>query len=111
GIPTSALTVLVIPFHEGRASLAEDAGLCSFLGELADGGATLVAHGYTHRMTSPARRTPWRWFTTKIFARGQGELAACTADEARSALDAADAMFRRAGIATTGFVPPAWLLS
>lgn len=112
GIPARALTVLVVPFHEQRVSLADDGATRAFLAELAEGGATLVAHGYTHRMAPPARvRTPWRWFATRVFARDQGELALCDHDEADRRLAEAEAIFARAALATTGFVPPAWLLS
>jgi hypothetical protein len=110
GVPTAALTVLVVPFHEGRAVVADDPPTLAFLRGLAAEGATLVAHGYTHRMVG-GPRTPWRWFMTRVFARNQGELAVCDAAEARARLDQADAIFARAGLLMTGFVPPAWLLS
>lgn len=110
GIPTSALTILVIPFHEQRVSLADDAPLCEFLGELAAAGATLVPHGYSHRMVG-SPRAPWQWFTARVFARDQGELAVCDEAEAARRLDAADEIFSRVNLPLTGFVPPAWLLS
>ncbi len=110
GVPRGALTVLVVPFHDQRIALADDAATLEFLAELATRGATLVTHGYTHRMSGGAR-TPWRWFATRVFARNQGELALCDFAEAASRLDLAAAMFARSGFEPTGFVPPAWLLS
>ncbi len=112
GLPTSALTVLVVPLHDDRVALDDDPDTLAFVRDLAEGGATLVAHGLTHRMTrSP--RTPARWLAARFFARGEGELAGTDAADTARRLDAADAIFARAGLAdhVYGFVPPAWLLS
>jgi predicted deacetylase len=112
GIPRSALTVLVVPFHEARIALDEHPPTVVFLRELAAHGATLVAHGYTHRMVGDPG-TPLAWFLARWFARGQGELAACSAADTEHRLALAAAVFERAGLGRQlyGFVPPAWLLS
>jgi predicted deacetylase len=83
-----------------------------FLRTLAEGGARLVMHGLTHRMTGRAW-TPAGIFRAHLFARGQGELHNCDAAETSRRLDAGAAILRRAGLeeATRAFVPPAWLLS
>jgi predicted deacetylase len=82
------------------------------LRDLAGRGATLVAHGYTHRMVG-VPRSPLAWLAARWFARGEGELAACSAGETERRLDLAAAIFERAGLGDQlcGFVPPAWLLS
>lgn len=112
GLPTSALTVLVVPLHDGKIALDADPDTVALLHRLADDGATLVAHGYTHRMDR-APRTPARWLAARWFARGEGELAGAGVDDTARRLDEADAIFARAGLADRlfGFVPPAWLLS
>ena len=110
GVPSSALTLLVVPFHDEQIAIDDHPETVTFLRALADSGATLVAHGYTHRMIG-SPRTPWRWLATRWFARNQGELAVCDAPEATRRLDAAAAIFDRANLPLTGFVPPAWLLS
>jgi predicted deacetylase len=112
GVPMSALTVLVIPWHEGRASLEDFPDCCAWLRSMTDAGACLCMHGYTHRM-SGAARWPWQWAWARLFARGQGELFLCETDECERRLEAAQAVFRRAGFEPEGmgFVPPAWLLS
>jgi predicted deacetylase len=112
GIPPSALTVLVVPFHQARIALDEHPPTVDLLRELARRGATLVAHGYTHRMVGRPG-TPLAWLAAHGFARGEGELAACSAAEAERRLALATAIFERAGLAAllSGFVPPAWLLS
>jgi predicted deacetylase len=112
GLPRDALTVLAIPRHEDRAPLDEDAATIRFLRGLADGGATLVMHGLTHRMRGRAW-TPAGFVRGHVFARGQGELLRASAAEATRALDEGAAILRRAGLeaATRAFVPPAWLLS
>lgn len=112
GIPSSALTLLVIPFHERAIPLDRHEPTLRFIQTLADQGASLVAHGYCHRMTrAPAR--PLRWLAARWFARSQGELAATDLDETHRCLDLAEAIFRRAGLGDriAGFVPPAWMLS
>jgi predicted deacetylase len=112
GIPPSALTVMVVPYHDEQIALDQHPGTIAFLHELADHGATLVAHGYTHMMASPPR-SPLRWLAARWFARSQGEFAACDADETRRRLALATGIFDRAGLTSriVGFVPPAWLLS
>jgi predicted deacetylase len=112
GLKSEELTVLVIPRHEGRAPLDQDAATVRFVRGLADGGATLVMHGLTHRMPGRAW-TPAGFVRGHVFARGQGELLLATNEEARRALDEGVEILRRAGLeaATRAFVPPAWLLS
>jgi predicted deacetylase len=112
GLATSDLTCFVIPFHESRRAIDQDAETLSFLRELADAGAALVMHGLTHRMVGRAW-TPAGWFRAHVFARGQGEFFRCDAAEAERRLDAGRDIFRRAGLesALRGFIPPAWLLS
>jgi uncharacterized protein len=112
GVSPSALTVLVIPDHEGTNPIDRDPPTLRFLQQLADGGARLVMHGLTHRMTGRVW-TPAGMFRGYLFARGQGELHNCDAVEASRRLDEGMAILRRAGLeaATRAFVPPAWLLS
>jgi predicted deacetylase len=112
GVPTRALTLMVIPRHEDRISLHDDAPTCAWLRSLVDQGAELVLHGYTHRMEG--RSYSLRGvFWAHAFARGQGEFWRCDAQETQRRLDAGRAILRRAGFesATRAFVPPAWLLS
>lgn len=112
GIAISALTVLVVPFHEARAPLDQHRPTVDWLRALADQGATLVAHGYTHRMVD-APRAPIAWLVARWFARGEGELAACSAAETERRLALAAEIFARAQLDARllGFVPPGWLLS
>jgi predicted deacetylase len=112
GVPCSALTVLVIPFHDHAIAIDQHAPTLRFVHDLADRGASLVAHGYSHRMTR-APANPLRWLAARWFARSQGELAGADLDETHRCLDRADAIFERAGLTErlTGFVPPAWMLS
>ncbi|HVZ71844.1 MAG TPA: DUF2334 domain-containing protein [Polyangia bacterium] len=112
GISADALTVLVVPRHEGRVAVDEDPATVRFLRGLADGGATLVMHGLSHRMPGRAW-SPGGFVRGHIFARGQGELLRASADDTARALDEGAAILRRAGLeaATRAFVPPAWLLS
>jgi hypothetical protein len=112
GVSPAALTVLVIPDHEGKSPIDRDPPTLRFLRTLAEGGARLVMHGLTHRMTGRTW-TPAGIFRAHVFARGQGELHNCDAAETSRRLDEGVAILRRAGLeeATRAFVPPAWLLS
>jgi predicted deacetylase len=112
GVPADALTVLVVPRHEGSPPLAENPAFVEWLRGLAARGATLVAHGLTHRMRRRAR-LPHRLFWAYVFAAGQGEFYTATRDEAEGWLGTIREDFAAAGLgdALAGFVPPAWLLS
>jgi predicted deacetylase len=112
GIPAEALTLLVIPRHEGSAPLAEHPAFVGWLRALGDRGATLVAHGLTHRMRRRAY-LPHRALWAYAFAAGQGEFYTASRDESRSWLATIREDFAAAGLgqALAGFVPPAWLLS
>ena len=112
GVAPAHLTCFVIPFHESARALDQDPETTSFLRGLSDAGATLVMHGFTHRMPGRAW-TPWGWFRAHVFARGQGEFFRCDAADAERWLDQGRAILRRAGLerALRGFIPPAWLLS
>lgn len=111
GLRTADLTVLVVPFHEGRVELDDDKPTVRWLETLAGEGATLALHGLTHRMSG--RLGPQGWFWGYGFARGQAELY--RADEATAAgcLEGGVQILERARLRShvSGFVPPAWLLS
>lgn len=112
GLPARALTLLVIPRHEGRVPLDRHGPTRDWLRMLADSGAGMAMHGLTHRMEGRVRN-PWRCALAKGFARGQGEFLLSDRNDFARRLDASRAIFRRAGLdeALSGFVPPAWLLS
>jgi len=112
GLPTTALTLLVIPNHEGRADLALHPSTCDWLRAMGNAGATLVMHGYAHRMPGPAF-LPWDWPKAYGFARGQGEFAVTDVEETRERIAAGQTILQGAGLASAlhGFVPPAWLAS
>lgn len=112
GIAASALTVLAIPHHEGRAPIDAHLPTIGFLRRLEADGACLVMHGLTHRMSGRAWG-PFGFFRAHLFARGQGEFHASDAEDANRRLDEGAAILRRAGLerAARSFVPPAWLLS
>jgi len=112
GLPPRALTLLVIPCHDDRAPLDENATTCDWLRALEAQGAHLVMHGYTHRMEGRSL-SPRGIFWAHGFARGQAEFFRTNARETRERIGKGKAILRRAGLesATTDFVPPAWLLS
>jgi len=112
GLAARHLTCLLIPFHEGRVAIDQDPATLDVVRGLAAGGATLVMHGFTHRMVGRAWR-PHGILRAHLFARGQGELFRCDAADAEQRLAQGQRILRRAGLeqALRGFVPPAWLVS
>ena len=112
GVPVQALTLLIIPRHDGGVTLDRHGPTRDWLRMLADSGASLAMHGLTHRMEGRVRN-PWRWTLAKGFARGQGEFLLSDRSDFARRLEASRAICRRAGLdeALSGFVPPAWLLS
>jgi predicted deacetylase len=112
GVGAPALTVFVIPHHEGVTTIDAHAPTVAFLRGLADAGACLAMHGLTHRMPGRAL-SPAGIVRAHLFARGQGELYKSDAADAQRRLDEGAALLRRAGLdeATRAFVPPAWQLS
>jgi predicted deacetylase len=112
GVPSSALTLLVIPRHEDRVPLDQHRPTCDWLRERVCAGASLAMHGLTHRM-GDRTRNPWHWLLAQGFARGQAEFMVCDGDTFSRRLEASRAIFRRAALeeALWGFVPPAWLIS
>jgi predicted deacetylase len=112
GLTAQHLTLLAIPFHEGKTRLDDDRATTDWLKSMADAGATLVLHGLTHRMPRPSYN-PAHLLTGYGFARGQGELLCLDAGDTQRRLDEGRDILRRAGLgqATTCFIPPAWLLS
>jgi predicted deacetylase len=112
GIPDRALTLLVIPDHEGRARLTDHPHFVAWLQRRAGAGATLVAHGLRHRMQGVVA-APLRALWAYGFAAGQAEFYNATRAQAATWFQRITELFRNAGLpqALNGFVPPAWLLS
>jgi len=112
GVPDRALSLLVIPRHEGTASLGDAPDFVKWLQGLADDGVTLIAHGFTHRMRGRVL-SPYRALWAYLFANGEGEFYAADRAEARAWFDVVREEFSNVDLpqALEGFVPPAWLLS
>ena len=112
GLRPRDLTLLVIPFHEGKARLADHPATVGWLARMRDAGATLALHGLTHRMETRAW-APTRWPLAYGFARGQAELYRADVGQVAGRLQRGRELLERAGLgaAARGFVPPAWLLS
>jgi predicted deacetylase len=112
GLNRAALTVLVIPHHEGRVTIGQHAPTIRFLRDLTEDGATLVMHGLTHRMSGRAF-TPAGLLLAHVFARGQSELYRSDVRDTTDRLERGAELLSEAGLghAARAFVPPAWLLS
>ena len=105
-------SLLVIPDHHRRGHMLADAGFCRWLETLAAQGHELVVHGYYHQR-EPRPGESWRQrLTTGVYTQGEGEFYDLSWSEATDLLARAQEDFRRLnGLAPTGFIAPAWLLS
>ena len=113
GLTPRDLTLLVIPFHEGRARLDYHIETVRWLRGLVDAGATVALHGLTHRMPGTALN-PATWFWGYGFARGQGELYRAEVADAERRLSQGREIWKRPGcrkptralFRRRGFCPP-----
>lgn len=102
------LTWLVVPRYHGDA--AAPPGYEAALERLLAQGHELALHGYLHRDTGPAPRTPRQLFLRRVFTQGEGEFAALPLEQARRRLRLGRNWFAVRGWPLHGFVAPAWLL-
>ncbi len=107
------VTLLVVPrMHaDAAARVRVPPRYLRWLHRLARSGHELALHGLTHRDDGPP---PQRWVDRLIrrhYTAGEGEFAALGHDDAAARIAAGRAWAAEHGLATPGFVPPAWLLS
>jgi predicted deacetylase len=106
-IAPMALTLLVVPYYQGRPS---NAAFERWLGERLQRGDELALHGLTH-CDDGAPPEGWldhakrRWYTA-----GEGEFAALDIADATRRLNAGRRWFASRRWPLRGFVAPAWLL-
>jgi predicted deacetylase len=109
GVPRTSL--LVIPDHHHRGSIAADTGCCEWLRALEREGHEIVLHGYHHQRPRRAGETLRERLTTRFYTADEGEFYDLDLAHAREAVARGVAEFRALGFHATGFIAPAWLLS
>jgi uncharacterized protein len=103
-------TLLVVPHYHGGCRADADAAFAAALRARVAHGDEVVVHGYYHRDTGPAPRTPLAWGRRRLYTASEGEFAALEADAALALIRAGRGMLESLGLRPRGFVAPAWLL-
>jgi predicted deacetylase len=108
GVGVDRASLLVIPNHHRKAPIRENPAFCERLREAAQV-YEVVLHGYFHMR--PVSTGGWRQrFVTEYYTAGEGEFYDLSEGEATRRLERAKREFGAVGLASRGFVAPAWLL-
>ncbi len=110
--------LLVVPDHHGAWPLADHPRFCARLRELHAAGHEILLHGYYHQSRPEAPRGGdvaagrprglARFFAQRVVSAGEAEFSDVTRAEAAARLDQGLRALADAGLAPSGFVPPAW---
>lgn len=102
--------LLVVPNFHGAWPLDRHAAFVERLRELQAGGHELLLHGFFHEARGGARGLR-SLFAQRVASAGEAEFADLGRDEGERLLDEGLAMFEALGLATRGFVAPAWQMA
>ena len=104
-------SLLVIPDHHHRGHFLADAGFCAWLRAQAEHGHEIVMHGYFHQRRRRGDESARAKFTTQLYTADEGEFYDLDRESAAALVVKAREEFQQLGLAPTGFIAPAWLLS
>jgi predicted deacetylase len=104
------VSLLVIPDHHHKGHILKDSGFCEWLRGSTAAGNEAVVHGYFHQREPRGGEGAWNRLVTESYTAGEGEFFDMDEAEAFARVTKAEAEFREAGLAPTGFIAPAWLL-
>jgi predicted deacetylase len=103
-------SLLVIPNYHGQWRIDQHPEFCEWLRQQQGQGDEIILHGYEHIGVGTPKtlsdRFKNRWGTV-----GEGEFLCLDYAEARDRLQRGLDLFKSLGIASDGFVAPAWLLN
>jgi predicted deacetylase len=105
------ITWLVTPHHHRRTRIDADPAFVAALRARVAAGDEIALHGYYHVDDALPPRSPTAWFERRVLTAGEGEFAALTCAAAESRIASGLALLVTVGLAPTGFVAPAWLMS
>ncbi|MEO6053515.1 MAG: polysaccharide deacetylase family protein, partial [Chthoniobacterales bacterium] len=103
-------SLLVIPNHHHKGNFHENSEFCTWLRQKVADGHESVIHGYYHQRPAKEGDSVAQRMVTQLYTAGEGEFFDLEEEEAYVRLKLAQKEFTEAGIPTTGFVAPAWLL-
>ncbi len=104
-------SLLVIPDHHRSGHFLQDSAFCAWLREQAKAGHEIVIHGYTHQRARRGGEGLAARLTTEVYTADEGEFYDLDRASAHALVAQARVEFRQVGVAPTGFIAPAWLLS
>lgn len=104
------VSLLVVPRWSGGSEIADNEAFVRWLLERQREGHEICLHGLEHRAGRPVR-SPSDFWAHRVYTAGEAEFHNLGLDEARGRIREGRAIFGRAGLASAGFVAPAWLMS
>ena len=104
------VSLLVVPRWRGGTEVADDNVFARWLADRQREGHEICLHGLDHRSIGPLRSVADFW-AQRLYTAREAEFHGLTREEARRRLKQGRVMLARAGLAPTGFVAPAWLMS
>jgi len=107
----SHCSLLVIPDHHHRGHMGDDPEFVTWLRKQAEAGQEIVMHGYFHQRTARANESARDKLTTRLYTAGEGEFYDIDRAGAATLVSKARDEFQQLGLAPSGFIAPAWLLS
>ncbi len=111
GVGVSHVSLLVVPNHHHRGHFLERLDFCEWLRGQVTLGCEAVVHGYFHQREARVGETLRERMITRSYTAGEGEFFDISREAARELVSRALGEFERAGLRSTGFIAPAWLLS
>ena len=104
-------SLLVIPDHHRRGHFLKDPSFCRWLQSQASSGQEIIIHGYFHQRARREAESPVAKLITRCYTANEGEFYDIGEEEAGDLVAKAQGEFASLGLAPTGFIAPAWLLS
>ena len=106
----SRCSLLVIPDYHHKGRFDRDADFCRWLRLRREEGHETVLHGYFHQRERSSDDGCMRRLITEHYTAGEGEFYNLSRKEATERLQRGLEVFSAAGLSSSGFIAPAWLL-
>jgi len=104
-------SLLVVTDYHGGGPLREHPEFVATLQARRAQGDEIVFHGVRHLDGEPLGLSPRQWLVRRIYTAREGEFAALSAPRALARVARGLQDLAEVGLATEGFVAPAWLMS